>query len=82
VKDYLDLNALTEISEQQGHVTKELLAEAMDIKLGDAVTNSNGKRLKAEHLKLTHAIFQHAISHNSGKVAIEAERLTSLIENT
>ena len=79
MKAYLDKDALEEISQQQGRVSKALLSDTMDIKLGDAVTNSNGKRLKAEHLKLIHAIFQHAITRKSGTVAIEAERL--LIEN-
>ena len=81
MKAYLDEKALKEVSEQQGTVSQQLLSEKMDIKLAAEVTNSNGKRLKAEALKLTHAMFQNIIKDKGGKVAVEAERLTSLIEN-
>lgn len=79
--DVVDLKAINEISEQQGRVARELLAASMDPRLASEVSNANGKRLKAEVLKLAHAEFKNFITHKSSTVALGAERLSSLIEN-
>lgn len=81
MKAYLDEKALKEVSEQQGIVSSQLLDATMDIKLAAEVTNSNGKRLKAEALKLTHAEFQDFVAHRGSRVSIEAGRLTKLIDD-
>ena len=82
VNSYLDENALKEISEQQRLVTKKLLSDNIDIKLAAEISNSNGKRLKAEALKLTHAMFKNMVTYRGDKTGAEAERLISLANET
>lgn len=73
----IDVKILDQVSQDMRTLYDELRAGEVEIKLADSLANVAGKNLKAQQLKLAHAIFQNDLAARGALPPGAAKALTA-----